>query len=57
MRGSNVGTRQDLDEALAFAGNGLVKSTVEKQPLAKVNAVLDRLRKGEIVGRVVLAIA
>ena len=57
VRGSNVGTRQDLNEALAFAANGLVKSVVEKQPLANVNAVLDRMRKGEITGRVVLAIA
>lgn len=57
VRGSNVGTRQDLDEALAFAAGGLVKSMVEKQPLAQVNAVLERMRKGEIVGRVVLAIA
>jgi propanol-preferring alcohol dehydrogenase len=57
VRGSNVGTRQDLDEALAFAGNGLVKPMVEKQPLSRVNTVLERMRKGEIVGRVVLAIA
>ncbi len=57
VRGSNVGTRQDLNEALAFAASGLVKSVVEKQPLANVNAVLDRMRKGEIVGHVVLAIA
>jgi propanol-preferring alcohol dehydrogenase len=57
VRGSNVGTRQDLNEALAFAGGGLVKAVVEKQPLGEVNSVLERMRRGEIVGRVVLAIA
>lgn len=57
VRGSNVGTRLDLEEAVAFASNGLVRATIEKQPLAAANAVLDRMRHGGIVGRVVLEIA
>lgn len=57
VRGSNVGTRLDLDEAVAFAANGLVRATIEKQPLAAANDVLDRMRRGGIVGRVVLEIA
>jgi propanol-preferring alcohol dehydrogenase len=56
VRGSNVGTRQDLNEAIAFAVNGRVKAMVEKKPLSAINAVLDRMRRGEIVGRVVLSI-
>lgn len=57
VTGSNVGTRLDLNEAIAFAGNGLVKAMIEKQPLEAVNDIFDRMRKGRIVGRVVLAIA
>ena len=57
VRGSNVGTRLDLDEALGFAARGEVKTIVERQPLSAINRVFDRMRKGRIVGRVVLAIA
>ncbi|MFM8747252.1 MAG: zinc-dependent alcohol dehydrogenase [Aestuariivirga sp.] len=57
IRGSNVGTRQDLNEAIAFAANGLVKATVRTEPLSAINTVLDEMRRGAIVGRVVLKIA
>jgi propanol-preferring alcohol dehydrogenase len=56
VTGSNVGTRLDLDEAIAFAANGLVKATIEKQKLSAANKVFDRMRQGKIVGRVVLDI-
>ncbi len=56
VRGSNVGTRLDLDEAVAFATNGLVKATIAKQKLGAINEVLERMRQGKIVGRVVLDI-
>jgi propanol-preferring alcohol dehydrogenase len=56
VRGSSVGTRQDLAEAIAFAANGLVTARIERQPLAKANQVLDRLRRGAVLGRVVLDI-
>ena len=57
IRGSNVGTRQDLTEAIDFAARGLVASKIERQPLGAINEVFARMRKGEIVGRVVLAIS
>jgi propanol-preferring alcohol dehydrogenase len=57
VRGSNVGTRQDLDEAVGFAARGLVRATVRSVALEEINAVLDEMRKGRIVGRVVLKIA
>ena len=56
VRGSNVGTRQDLNEAIAFASQGLVKADIETQPLENINAIFARMKKGEITGRVVLAI-
>lgn len=54
VRGSIVGTRKDLKEALQFAAEGKVKSAVETVPLEAVNEVFGRLRRGEIRGRVVL---
>jgi len=54
IRGSNVGTRADLREALDFAANGLVRATIRKAPLSRINAIFDEMRQGKIVGRVVL---
>ncbi|MDP1599992.1 alcohol dehydrogenase AdhP [Phenylobacterium sp.] len=54
VRGSIVGTRRDLAEAIAFAADGKVKATVTARPLSEVNAVLDDLRAGRIEGRVAL---
>ena len=56
LRGSIVGTRLDLEEALAFAADGKVKATIETQPLEAINDIFDRLRKGKVNGRVVLEI-
>ena len=57
VRGSSVGTRLDLEEAVAFALRGTVAAKIETAPLARANDVLDRMRQGKIVGRVVLKIA
>jgi len=54
VRGSIVGTRKDLQEAIAFAAEGKVKATVEAQPLDAINDVFQRLREGRVQGRVVL---
>jgi propanol-preferring alcohol dehydrogenase len=57
VRGSNVGTRLDLNEAVAFAANGLVTAKIKTAPLAKINEVFDEMRAGKILGRVVLKLA
>jgi propanol-preferring alcohol dehydrogenase len=57
IRGSIVGTRKDLQEALQFAAEGKVKATTETQPLEAINDVFARLRKGAVQGRVVLKVA
>lgn len=56
VRGSIVGTRLDLEEALSFAAEGQVKATIEVLPLDSINDVFDRMKKGKINGRVVLGI-
>jgi len=57
VRGSIVGTRLDLQEALAFAADGAVKSTITTERNETVNDVLARMRQGRIEGRVVLDFA
>jgi propanol-preferring alcohol dehydrogenase len=54
IRGSFVGTRADMAEALAFAASGKVKADIELQPLSAVNDVLKRLEQGNVASRVVL---
>jgi alcohol dehydrogenase, propanol-preferring len=54
IRGSFVGNRQDMAEALAFAAEGKVKADIELQPLSSINRVLDRLEHGDVASRVVL---
>ncbi len=57
VRGSIVGTRKDLQEALDFANEGLVKATVTSAKLEDINDVFDKMKKGQIDGRIVLDIA
>ena len=54
IRGSFVGTRQDMAEALAFAVDGKVKADIEIQPLSAINQVFERLQEGAVASRVVL---
>jgi propanol-preferring alcohol dehydrogenase len=54
VRGSFVGTRQDMAECLAFAADGAVKADVELQPLSSINDVFERLAHGDVPSRVVL---
>ena len=54
IRGSFVGTRQDMTEALSFAAEGKVKADIELQPLSAINQVFSRLEKGDVASRVVL---
>ena len=57
VRGSIVGTRLDLQEALDFAGEGKVKATVSAEPLENINAIFARMHEGAIEGRVVIDMA
>lgn len=54
VRGSIVGTRLDLQEALDFAGQGKVKATVASERLESINQIFSRMRAGEIQGRIVI---
>lgn len=54
VRGSLVGTRADMQEALELASSCGISAHSETQPLNKINEVFDRLRHGAVQGRVVL---
>lgn len=57
VRGSIVGTRLDLREALQFAADGKVHATVSTDRLENINDVFQHMREGKIEGRVVLNVA
>ena len=52
--GSSVGTRDDMRAVLELAASGKLRCLTETQPLSEVNAVFERMRRGQINGRVVL---
>ena len=54
IRGSIVGTRSDLREALAFAAEGKVTAHIHHTTLEDVNNVFAALRAGTVDGRIVL---
>jgi len=57
VRGSIVGTRADLQEALELAGEGKVHATVAADRIENINAIFHRMHEGQIDGRIVLDMA
>ncbi|MBO0908742.1 alcohol dehydrogenase AdhP [Arthrobacter sunyaminii] len=54
IRGSIVGTRQDLAEAIDFYDRGLIHPKVSTRNLEEINAVMEELEQGKVDGRVVV---
>ena len=54
IRGSIVGGREDLAEAIAFAAEGKVRAEIRKSKLEDINQVFTDLKAGTVNGRVVL---
>ena len=54
VRGSIVGTRMDLQEALQFAGEGKVVSHYSCDRLDNINSIFGAMKAGQIDGRIVL---
>lgn len=50
VRGSVVGTRQDMIEALDFVDRRLVKCTVQTKKLDEINDVIAKLKKNAFEG-------
>lgn len=56
VRGSIVGTRKDLEESLQFAAEGKVSAHYSTDRLDNINQVFDRMKSGQIDGRVVMTL-
>jgi propanol-preferring alcohol dehydrogenase len=54
--GSAVGSREDLRDVLQLAAEGKVKCRVEKRAFDQVDNVMNEMKAGRLVGRVVLSI-
>ena len=54
IRGSIVGTRLDLKESLQFAASGKVEAIVKAEPIENINDIFERMRHGQIEGRIVV---
>ena len=54
IRGSIVGTRQDMAEALDFYARGLIHPTVASAGLDEINDVFAKMERGQIDGRIVI---
>jgi alcohol dehydrogenase, propanol-preferring len=54
VRGSIVGTRQDMREALDFYSRGQINATVTTRDLSEINVIFDEMKHGKIDGRVVI---
>ena len=55
IRGSIVGTREDLAEAIAFAAEGKVHSHINLAQLEDINRIVSDLKTGNVDGRMVIA--
>ncbi|HUK30142.1 MAG TPA: zinc-dependent alcohol dehydrogenase [Candidatus Acidoferrum sp.] len=49
-----VGTRQDIRDTLALAAAGKLHCRVGKRPLSQINEIFGEMKRGEIMGRVVV---
>jgi propanol-preferring alcohol dehydrogenase len=56
LRGSIVGTRKDLAEAIDFAAEGKVRAHIHEAQLGDINRVFSDMQAGKIDGRIVLTL-
>jgi propanol-preferring alcohol dehydrogenase len=54
LRGSIVGTRKDLAEAIEFASDGKIIPHITKRPLGDINEIFADLKAGKVDGRIVM---
>ena len=54
VRGSYLGTRNELDEVFALARSGAIRAHVHTHAIEETPAILESLHRGEILGRAVI---
>ncbi len=55
IRGSYLGTRRDLEEVFHLAEAGVARTHVETYDLLEIPTLLDRMHRGELLGRAVVS--
>jgi len=55
IRGSALGTRQDLESVFRLAATGAVRPHIERHALEEAPALLEKMHRGELVGRAVIS--
>jgi propanol-preferring alcohol dehydrogenase len=56
IRGSIVGTREDLAEAISFARDGKVSAHIHRGKLEDINQIFSDLKAGNLNGRMVMSL-
>ena len=54
IRGSYLGSREDLESVFALAGTGALQPHVEAHEIGKTPELLEQMKRGEIFGRAVI---
>lgn len=54
IRGSFLGTREDLEEIFRLATAGVVRPRVERHTIEEAPLLFERMRRGELLGRAVI---
>jgi len=55
IKGSYLGTRQDLEEVFGLAVNGVIRPHSHTHALAETPDLLEQMRRGELMGRAVIS--
>lgn len=55
IRGSFLGTREDLEEVFRLAATGVVRPHIEAHPIDDAPALFERLGRGDVAGRAVIS--
>ncbi len=54
VRSTQTGLKSDIEEALQLTADGVVQSRIEIMGLFDLNQALDRLKQGDVMGKLVL---
>jgi propanol-preferring alcohol dehydrogenase len=57
VKGSYLGTRRDLDDVFRLAAEGKVRPHVAAYPIEEAPALLEKLKRGALIGRAVITFA
>lgn len=54
MKGSLVSSMKDVNDALDLAKRGFLKQICEVWPIAKIPEAVEKLKKSQVAGRIVI---